>query len=104
MDKKLQFLREMKGWTCRLALAIYLLVVVCSDALAQSREVSGTVTASDDNTTGPGVNILIKGTTTGTTTDAEGKFRLPVNDNSTVLEISSIGYGTQEIVVGTRSV
>jgi TonB-dependent starch-binding outer membrane protein SusC len=103
MKKNLLFLCEVKGSTALIAL-IFFLLVLSSDLQAQSREVSGTVTASDDNSTIPGVNILIKGTTRGTTTDADGKFKLSVDDNASVLEISSIGYATQEIVVGTQSV
>jgi TonB-dependent starch-binding outer membrane protein SusC len=104
MKRKLLLLREIeiKGLTGLIAF-VFSFLVLSSDLLAQSREVSGTVTASDDNTAIPGTNIIIKGTTTGTTTDAEGKFSLSVNDNSAVLEISSIGYGTQEIVVGTQT-
>ena len=51
----------------------------------------------------PGVNILIKGTTDGTTTDAEGKFKINVPDQNTILVFSFIGYSTQEITVGARS-
>src|SRR5688500_9072277 len=103
MKRKLLLLFEMKRLAGQIVL-VFSFLVLSSDLLAQSREVSGTVTASDDNSTVPGVNILIKGTTTGTTTGADGKFTLRVNDNSDVLEISSIGYGTQEIVVGTQTV
>jgi len=92
----------MKG--IRLLAFVFSALLVSPNAWAQSREVTGTVTSSDDNTTMPGVNILIKGTSTGTITDANGKFTLNVDNNSAVLEISSIGYATQEIVVGTQSV
>jgi len=102
MKRTLRFSRS-KGWS-RLALIFSLFVLSSGLLLAQSREVSGTVTASDDNSTIPGVNVLVKGTTTGTTTDADGKFKLTVESNSAVLEVSSIGYATQEIVVGTQTV
>lgn len=46
----------------------------------------------------PGVNVLIKGTTTGTTTDAQGTYRLQVNEND-VLVFSFIGYKTVEVQV-----
>jgi TonB-linked SusC/RagA family outer membrane protein len=79
--------------------------MVCSNQLlAQSREISGTVTSSEDNSAMPGVNILVKGTSTGTITSADGKFTLSVDNSSAVLEISSIGYATQEITVGTQTV
>lgn len=64
--------------------------------------VTGTVT---DETTGPipGVNVILKGTTVGTTTDTEGKFSLTVPDESAILVFSFIGYKSAEIVVGNQS-
>ncbi len=47
----------------------------------------------------PGVNILVKGTTIGTTTDANGNFRLNVPDGSKELEITSVGYQAQTYVL-----
>ncbi|MGZ5254674.1 MAG: SusC/RagA family TonB-linked outer membrane protein, partial [Flavitalea sp.] len=47
----------------------------------------------------PGVNILVKGTTVGTTTDANGNFRINVPDGSRELEITSVGYQTQTYVL-----
>lgn len=51
----------------------------------------------------PGVNIIVKGTTTGTTTDGEGRFVIDAKE-SDVLVFSFIGFKPQEQVVGTRSV
>jgi TonB-dependent starch-binding outer membrane protein SusC len=51
----------------------------------------------------PGVNVLIKGTAQGTTTDSNGKFILAVPDNTAVLTFSFIGYANQEIVVGNKT-
>jgi TonB-linked SusC/RagA family outer membrane protein len=63
--------------------------------------ITGTVT--DEKGEGlPGVNIIQKGTSRGTNTDKEGKFRLPVSDNQAILVVSSIGYLNQEIAVGNR--
>ncbi|HEX8530262.1 MAG TPA: TonB-dependent receptor plug domain-containing protein, partial [Cytophagales bacterium] len=64
--------------------------------------VRGRVTG--DNGEGlPGVNVLVKGTTTGTTTDAGGNYTLNVPGNNDVLVFSFIGYITQEIPVNSRS-
>lgn len=71
---------------------------------AQDRSVSGNVTSSDDGSPIPGANVLIKGTTTGTVTDIDGNYKLTVPTDGTTLVISFIGYGSQEIEVGTRSV
>jgi TonB-linked SusC/RagA family outer membrane protein len=103
MKRTLQFSCKITGWIGLVAF-IFSFLVSNAQLLAQSREVSGTVTASDDNLTIPGVNILVKGTTNGTTTDANGKFVIRVDDSGAVLEATSIGYATQEIVVGSQSV
>ena len=53
-----------------------------------------------------GVGVIIKGTTTGTSTDLDGNFsfELPSGMESSVLEFSCLGYGTQEFQIGTRRV
>ena len=70
----------------------------------QEFEVSGKVTNSDDGQGLPGVNVIIKGTSTGVVTDMDGNFRLKVPDRNAVLVISYVGYSTQEIKVGNQSV
>lgn len=50
----------------------------------------------------PGVNVLVKGTTTGTVTDTEGRYSLQVGNQNAILVFSSIGFGKQEITVGNR--
>jgi iron complex outermembrane receptor protein len=62
---------------------------------AQSYEVSGTVT-DNSNQPLPGVSVIVKGTTTGTTTDFDGKYLLQVN-NGDVLVFSFVGFEVQEI-------
>ena len=51
----------------------------------------------------PGVTVLVKGTSTGTSTAADGSFSLDVPANATLL-LSSVGYATQEVAVGSQSV
>jgi iron complex outermembrane recepter protein len=67
--------------------------------LAQNREVTGVVTDSDSGTPVPGANVSLKGTTTGTATDASGKFSLTVPAGTTSLTISFVGYTTQEVSI-----
>src|SRR5699024_1874573 len=74
-----------------------------STAVAQNTTVSGTVTDASTEGTIPGVNILVKGTTTGTSTDAEGDFELNVPSMQDTLVISFIGYQTQEVPVNGRA-
>jgi TonB-linked SusC/RagA family outer membrane protein len=68
------------------------------------KAVTGQVLSADDNTPIPGVSVVLKGSRTGTNTDAEGKFKIDVPDNGTVLVFSSVGFVTQEISVGAQSV
>jgi TonB-linked SusC/RagA family outer membrane protein len=65
--------------------------------------ITGTVFDSDAQPL-PGVNVLVKGSSNGTTTDANGKFSLAADPANTVLVFSFIGYTTQEVTVGGRSV
>lgn len=70
-------------------------------ALAQ-RTVSGTIKDAEDRGM-PGVNVIVKGTSVGTTSDSDGKFSIGVPDGSTTLVFSFIGFETQEIEVGSRT-
>jgi TonB-linked SusC/RagA family outer membrane protein len=67
------------------------------------RIVSGTVLDSDSKDPLPGVNILVKGTFVGTTTDNAGKYSLTVPEEDAVLVFSFIGYATQEVMVDGRT-
>ena len=65
--------------------------------------VSGTVTAETDGGGLPGVNVLVKGSNTGTVTNIEGGYSINVPDENDTLVFSSIGYATQEVPVNGRS-
>ncbi|MGB3780426.1 MAG: TonB-dependent receptor plug domain-containing protein, partial [Tunicatimonas sp.] len=65
--------------------------------------VSGTVTDASDGTGVPGVNVLVKGTSTGTITDVEGNYNVTVSGESPILVFSSVGFATQEIIVDDQS-
>jgi len=66
---------------------------------AQDRNVTGTVTSSDDGQPIPGVSIVQKGTTNGTITDVDGVYNLSVSQGSTLV-FSFVGMATQEVLVG----
>ena len=70
---------------------------------AQENEIHGIVSSSDDQVPLPGVSILIKGTSSGTITDAEGQYKISVQPGS-VLWFSYLGYLDQEIAVEKQSV
>lgn len=65
--------------------------------------IQGRLTSADDGSGIPGVNIIVKGTSVGTTTDADGKYTIAVPNAESVLVFSFIGYKTQEVVVGTQT-
>ncbi|HET9502116.1 MAG TPA: TonB-dependent receptor [Hymenobacter sp.] len=71
-----------------------------SVAQAQTRDITGRVVSADKSEAIPGATVLIKGTTNGTATDAEGQFKLQVRDKQDVtLVLSFLGYKAQEVVV-----
>lgn len=71
---------------------------------AQERTVSGRVTSTEDGSSLPGVNVVIKGTTNGTVTDSDGNYKLNVPAGGGSLIFSFIGLQSQEIAIGDRSV
>lgn len=83
-------------------LLLLLLLVSFSQVMAQGINLKGKVT---DETGGglPGVTVLLKGTTNGTATDAEGNFALTVPDATGTLVITFIGYTTQEVPINNRT-
>lgn len=83
--------------------SFYALIFLSSAALAQDRVISGQITSSEDGSTLPGVNVVVKGTTNGTTTDANGTYRMTVPSDAQVLVFSFIGLKTEEVAIGQRS-
>lgn len=81
-------------------------ILICSFLFAfgsLTAQVSGLVTSSDDGGPLPGVSILIKGTSRGTTTDSNGKYNLEASGSGIVLIFSSVGFQKQEINLEGRS-
>jgi TonB-linked SusC/RagA family outer membrane protein len=80
-----------------------MLVVLATSVGYAQRTVSGKVTSGEDGSPLPGVSVVVKGTSTGTTTDVEGSYKIAAPDNSTLV-FSYVGFVTQEVQVGPRSV
>lgn len=72
-------------------------------AYAQTRTITGKVTSSEDGSSLPGVNVILKGTTNGTVTDADGKYSLSTPDGGGILVFSFIGFLTTEVPIGSSS-
>jgi len=70
---------------------------------AQQTLIQGVVTSKDDEVGLPGVNIIVKGTSIGTTTDQSGAFTLQVSDPNGILVFSFIGYRSQEVPLNGQS-
>ncbi|AYB32164.1 SusC/RagA family TonB-linked outer membrane protein [Chryseolinea soli] len=92
----LKFYHIFKGMLC------LLILLSPGWTLAQERTITGKVTSADDNMQLPGANILVKGSSSGTVTDAEGQFSLAVGENTTLV-ISFVGYVSQEVAVGNQT-
>ena len=84
-------------------MGLVLMVTLLHGAMAQTRTVSGRVT--DQSTGGglPGVTVLVKGTTNGVSTNADGSFSLSVSEAGGTLAFSSVGMVTQERAIGSES-
>jgi len=85
-----------------LTLLLWAVLALSATSYAQDRRVTGRVVSSADQQAIPGVNILLKNTQTGTTTDASGNFTLNVPANATLI-FSAIGFVGQEVEVGNRA-
>ncbi len=84
-------------------LLAFLLFAGLNFAFAQTKTIKGTVTSADDGSPLPGVTVLVKGTTNGTITDANGKYELQVSPKATTLVFSFVGMKTQEVSINGRS-
>jgi TonB-linked SusC/RagA family outer membrane protein len=90
----------MRKFTIVLAL---LLLVGLQGVLAQTRVITGVVSSSEDKSPIPGVTIVVKGTTIGTTTNVDGKYVLSVPAKYDALLYSYVGMKTKEIKIGDAS-
>jgi TonB-linked SusC/RagA family outer membrane protein len=84
------------------SLLVLLFCCVAVLARAQTKTVSGKVSAPDNDAV-PGVNVLVKGTNVGTATKADGTYQINVPAKGGTLVFSFIGYKTKEVEVGTQT-
>jgi TonB-dependent starch-binding outer membrane protein SusC len=95
---------KQKLYENEILLSFLLMLFVVFPSWAQQQTVTGTVTAAGDNLSLPGVVVLEKGTTQGTTTDMDGKYSINVSGPNAVLVFTYIGFLPQEASVGNRSI
>lgn len=72
------------------------------DMFQQTKKITGTVKSGDGESL-PGVTVLVKGTTTGTVTNADGSFSLDVPGTDGTLVFSFVGMASQEVVIGNQT-
>lgn len=82
---------------------LMLLLTFCWFGISAQNRVTGTVNDANSSTGIAGVSILVKGTKTGTTTDAQGKFSINTPLNGTLI-FTLVGYASKEIAIGNQSV
>lgn len=80
-----------------------LCAMVVTEVSAQSKKITGTVTAKEDGLGLPGLTVLVKGTSIGGATDIDGKYVVDVPQGKDTLVFSYIGYVTQEIFIGSQT-
>ena len=88
----------------KVTLLLALLMFGLQGLFAQTRDISGAVTSSEDGSPIPGVSVVVKGTTLGTITDMNGKYSLKVPANAQTLSFSFVGMKTSDITIGNQSV
>lgn len=88
----------------------HLLLFMCAGLLffsdqvfGQERVVTGKVTSQEDGSPIPGANVLVKGSSSGTATDADGNYSISITGDNTVLVFSFLGYQSAEVQVGSRT-
>ena len=86
------------------ALTFFLFLFSSSIFLYSQQMLTGKITTSDDPLGIPGVNVLIKGTSTGTVTDLSGNYKIEVPSDTCTLIFSFVGYNTEAVPVRGKSV
>ena len=86
-----------------LLMSLVLMFTFLQGAFAQTRTVSGRVTDPKTGDGLPGVTVLLKGTTNGVSTSADGSYSLSVPQSGGTLSFSSVGLTSREQVIGSQS-
>lgn len=83
----------------KIALLLAIFAIGLQSLLAQTKEITGTVSSADDGSTIPGVSVSVKGTTLGTITDLDGNYTMKVPQDAKTLVFSFVGMQTLEIAI-----
>ncbi|MGD0712020.1 MAG: carboxypeptidase-like regulatory domain-containing protein, partial [Bacteroidales bacterium] len=87
----------------KIALLTVFTVLMGVQCIFAQKQITGKISSSADGTTLPGVTVSVKGTTTATYSDVNGKYSITVPASATTLVFSFIGMKTQEVEIGNLS-
>jgi len=87
-----------------LSLLIVMTIVLTAMIGRETRMITGKVTSADDGSALPGINVVLKGTTIGTITDIDGKYKINVPMGNGTLVFSFVGLKTEEVKIGNSKV
>lgn len=85
-------------------MVMYISLSTAYPVFSQNLTITGKVVSADEQLPIPGATVMMKGTTTGTVTDIDGNYTLPLPQRQGTLVVSFVGYKTQEIVIDNRSI
>jgi Ca-activated chloride channel family protein len=88
----------------RFTISLLLVMLSAITLMAQTRTITGKVTSADDGSGLPGVNVVLKATTTGTVTNSQGTYSITIPSGDGSLVFSFIGLITQEVKLGVSNV
>ncbi|GAB2782475.1 TonB-dependent receptor [Rhabdobacter roseus] len=109
-NSTLQVRPEHRSLRAKLLLSLFFLACLLTtpwlkgNAANLEKTIRGKVTDKANGEGLPGVNVIVRGTSQGTTTDERGDYTITVADNAAVLVFSFVGYTSQEIQIGSRTV
>jgi TonB-dependent starch-binding outer membrane protein SusC len=87
----------------KLVTALTLALVLGGSSFAQTKQIAGTVTSSENNQAVQGVTVSVKGTKVVTTTDAQGQYKINVDNNATILVFSSASFVSVEMAINGQA-
>ncbi|MGV8091692.1 MAG: SusC/RagA family TonB-linked outer membrane protein [Mangrovibacterium sp.] len=83
----------------KITLLLAIFAIGLQSVLAQTREITGTVTSAEDGSSLPGVSVSVRGTTLGTITDINGEYTIKVPTSANTLIFSFVGMQTKEVEI-----
>ncbi|MBS3807897.1 MAG: TonB-dependent receptor [Bacteroidales bacterium] len=87
----------------RKGILTFISLFICVLAFGQEQTISGTITDAENGSPLPGVNIVVEGTTMGTTSDMNGEYEIIVPEDQDVLVFSFVGYERKTVQINGRS-